>query len=34
MRAVLCIYYKISLIPKQIKNANFYRSLRKPYNQP
>ena len=35
MRAVLCIYYKISPIPiNKFKNANFYSSLRKTYNQP
>ena len=35
MRAVLCIYYKISPIPiNKLKNANFYSSLRKTYNQP
>ena len=35
MRAVLCIYYKISPITiNKLKNANFYSSLRKTYNQP
>ena len=35
MRAVLYIYYKISPIPiNKLKNANFYSSLRKTYNQP